>query len=87
MIAPVPGVVAGVEVAAGDAVAAGAPLVVLESMKMYQTLSAPAPARVSAVHCAAGDAVALGQALVTLEAPGDDPAPGAGARHAEHERA
>ncbi len=87
LTAPVPGVVASVEVAPGDAVAAGAPLVVLESMKMYQTLSAPAPARVSAVHCAAGDAVALGQALVTLEAPGDDAAPGAGARHAEHERA
>jgi acetyl/propionyl-CoA carboxylase alpha subunit len=65
--APVPGVVASVEVAPGDAVDAGDALVVLESMKMYQAVEAPAPARVRAVHCAAGDTVTQGQDLVTLE--------------------
>jgi acetyl/propionyl-CoA carboxylase alpha subunit len=66
--APVPGVVASVEVAPGDRVDAGQTLVVLESMKMYQAVAAPAAGRVRDVQCAAGDTVAAGQALVTLEA-------------------
>ena len=66
--APVPGVVSSVEVVAGDAVTAGTALVVLESMKMYQTLSAPVEARVVEVMCAAGDAVTAGQVLLTLDA-------------------
>ena len=68
LLAPVPGVVASIEALAGDVVPAGAAIVVLESMKMYQTLFAPVAAKIIAVHCAAGDAVTVGQALVTLEA-------------------
>ena len=75
--APVPGVVASVAVVPGSEVAPGDPLVVLESMKMFQTLAAPAQARIAAVHCAAGDAVTPGQALISLE-PVSGTAPGAG---------
>ena len=53
--APVAGVVAQVLVAAGDAVAAGQPLVCVEAMKMEMWLHAAAAGTVRAVHAAAGD--------------------------------
>jgi biotin carboxyl carrier protein len=71
LTAPVPGVVASVAVVAGDRVVAGEPLLVLESMKMLQTINAPAQAWIAAVHCAAGDAVVAGQVLLVLEVSGD----------------
>jgi len=44
--------------------AQGAPLVVLEAMKMEHTLAAPAALRVTAVHVAKGAQVAPGTLLV-----------------------
>lgn len=67
IVAPMPGVVIAVHVAAGDTVRAGQPLVVIESMKLETTLAAPRDARVKAVHQAAGASFALKAALVTLE--------------------
>jgi biotin carboxyl carrier protein len=65
--APMPGTVLKRLVRPGEAVAARAPLVVLESMKMELTLSAPAAGRVVEVRCEEGELVDLGQVLVRLE--------------------
>jgi biotin carboxyl carrier protein len=67
--APMPGTVLRVDVREGQDVAAGAPLVVLEAMKMELAVSAPASGTVTAVLIAVGDLVARGQALVELDAP------------------
>jgi pyruvate carboxylase subunit B len=66
--APMPGLVVRVQVEPGQAVAAGAPLVVLEAMKMENQLKAPAAGVVGEVKVAAGAAVEKGQVLVTLSA-------------------
>jgi pyruvate carboxylase subunit B len=65
--APMPGLVVRVEVQPGDQVAAGAPLVVLEAMKMENELKAAAPGKVKSVRVAPGEAVEKGQVLVEFE--------------------
>jgi 3-methylcrotonyl-CoA carboxylase alpha subunit len=65
--APMPGRVAAVKVAAGQRVAKGDELVVVEAMKMENALRAPKDGVVRAVHVAAGDLVAPGRALVEVE--------------------
>jgi 3-methylcrotonyl-CoA carboxylase alpha subunit len=65
--APMPGTVLRVEVREGERVDEGAPLVVLEAMKMELAVAAPAAGTVAAVMVAAGDLVARGQALVELD--------------------
>jgi acetyl/propionyl-CoA carboxylase alpha subunit len=65
--APMPGAVLRVEVRAGDAVAAGDVLVVLEAMKMELAVSAPADAVVRSVLVTVGELVSRGQALVELD--------------------
>jgi 3-methylcrotonyl-CoA carboxylase alpha subunit len=64
--APMPGRVLAVDVAPGQAVAAGDRLLVLEAMKMEHRLSAPADGVVQAVHVATGDQVADGMCLVEI---------------------
>ena len=71
VLAPIPGRIAAVLVAVGDAVARGQPLVVLEAMKMELTLAAAAPGTVADVRCAAGDMVEEGRELVEVTA--DEP--------------
>ncbi len=61
-----PGVVIKVLVAAGETVAAGQPLLILEAMKMQNEIAAPHAGKVSAVHVREGQAVASGARLVTL---------------------
>ena len=68
--APMPGLVVRVQVEPGQQVAAGAPLVVLEAMKMENQLKAPAAGMVAEVRVVAGAAVEKGQVLVTLKAAG-----------------
>ncbi len=65
--APLPGLVKSVAVQPGEAVRAGAPLAVLEAMKMEHSLAAPRDGRVAAVHARAGEPVEDGTVLVTLE--------------------
>ena len=67
LTAPMPGTVIKVLVAAGEAVQARQPLVVLEAMKMETPLTSPYEATVRAVHVAEGDRVAGGAVLVELE--------------------
>jgi acetyl-CoA carboxylase carboxyltransferase component len=64
--APVQGSVIAVEVQAGQQVATGAVLLLLESMKMEVPLQAPWPALVLAVDAAVGEVVAEGQPLLRL---------------------
>jgi pyruvate carboxylase subunit B len=68
--APMPGLVVRVEVSEGQQVGAGAPLVVVEAMKMENELRAPRPGRVGKVHVRAGTAVEKGAPLVTLVGDG-----------------
>jgi biotin carboxyl carrier protein len=64
--APMPGLVVRVLVEAGQEVAAGAGIVVLEAMKMENELKAPAGGVVGAVRVGAGEPVEKGQVLVEL---------------------
>ena len=64
---PMPGLIVAVAVAVGDHVEKGAPLVVLEAMKMEHTLKAPFAGTVSALTVAKGDRVAENIALVRLD--------------------
>ena len=69
ILAPMPGRIAAVMVGPGERVAAGAPLVVLEAMKMEHTVAAPAAGVVAGLACAVGDQVEDGAELVTFEDP------------------
>jgi 3-methylcrotonyl-CoA carboxylase alpha subunit len=66
LVAPIPGQVTAVQARAGDAVARGQVLVVLEAMKTVFRLAAPADGVVAAVSCAAGETVQEGQVLVSF---------------------
>jgi propionyl-CoA carboxylase alpha chain len=63
---PMPGKVLRVLVEAGAAVQAGDALVILEAMKMEQTVRAHASGRVAAVLVKPGDIVAPGQTLIQM---------------------
>jgi 3-methylcrotonyl-CoA carboxylase alpha subunit len=65
--APMPGKVIALIATAGSVVEKGAPLLVLEAMKMEHTISAPAKGLVKAFHFAAGDQVTDGVDLVDFE--------------------
>ena len=65
--APMPGRVLRVLVAAGDEVAAGQGIVVVEAMKMENELRAPKAGRVKDVSVLAGASVDAGKVLVVIE--------------------
>lgn len=65
--APMPATVRAIHVGAGDAVARGQTLVVLEAMKMELPLKAPADGVVSSVKCRVGELVQPGVPLVVIE--------------------
>ncbi len=67
--APMPGTVISVAVAPGAVVPRGAPLLVMESMKLETTLTAPRDATVREVHVAPGRAFDRDAVLVSLEPP------------------
>ena len=69
--APMPGLVVRVQVEVGQRVAAGAPVIVLEAMKMENQLKAASAAVVTAVHVSAGEAVEKGRVLLELGPDGD----------------
>ncbi|MEQ8355953.1 MAG: acetyl-CoA carboxylase biotin carboxylase subunit [Kiloniellaceae bacterium] len=66
VVAPMPGKVTAVLVAAGDKVSEGTPLVRLEAMKMEHTLMAPHDGSVEALNCTAGDLVEEGIELAVI---------------------
>jgi biotin carboxyl carrier protein len=65
--APMPGLVVRVQVEAGQSVAAGAGVVVLEAMKMENELRAGAAGVVRVVRVRSGEAVEKGQVLVEFD--------------------
>jgi len=65
--APMPGRIVRVMVAPGDSVESGAPLIVIEAMKMENELHALHPARIGGVLVKAGDTVERGAKLISLE--------------------
>jgi 3-methylcrotonyl-CoA carboxylase alpha subunit len=67
LTAPMPGRVIAVLVKTGALVARGAPLLILEAMKMEHTICAPADGRITAIYFGAGDQVTEGSALLSLE--------------------
>lgn len=67
--APMPGRVVRVCVAVGEAVQAGAPLAIVEAMKMENELRAVAAGVVRAVHVREGAAVESGALLIELDPP------------------
>ncbi len=69
---PAPALVVATPVAVGDVVEAGAPVVVLESMKMETVVRAPFAARIRELVVLTGGQVGTGAPLVRLEAVVDD---------------
>ncbi|MGH3199502.1 MAG: biotin carboxylase N-terminal domain-containing protein [Streptosporangiaceae bacterium] len=68
LLAPMPGLVLRVLAEVGAVVTAGQPLLVLEAMKMEQTVSAPADGVLAELRAKAGEQVSAGQILAVLEA-------------------
>lgn len=69
---PAPALVVATPVAVGDEVEAGAPILVLESMKMETVLRAPFRARLKECEVAVGSQVETGAPLLRLEPLADD---------------
>ncbi|WP_322008132.1 acetyl/propionyl/methylcrotonyl-CoA carboxylase subunit alpha [Paraburkholderia tropica] len=67
LTAPMPGKVIAVLVEPGAVVEKGAPLIVMEAMKMEHTIGAPAAGKVTEVLYGVGDQVADGAQLLMLE--------------------
>jgi biotin carboxyl carrier protein len=65
--APMPGRIVRVLVRAGDAVAAGQPLVVVEAMKMENELKSPKAGRVREVSVGEGMSIEAGRLLVVVD--------------------
>jgi 3-methylcrotonyl-CoA carboxylase alpha subunit len=74
LTAPMPGRVIAVNVKRGERVARGAPLVVLEAMKMEHAILAPADGVVEEILYAVGDQVSEGAELVRFAAQTTAPA-------------
>ena len=67
LAAPMPGKVIAVMVKRGDKVQKGAPLLILEAMKMEHTIFAPGDGEVKDVHYGPGDQVAEGAELLRID--------------------
>jgi 3-methylcrotonyl-CoA carboxylase alpha subunit len=72
VVAPMPGKVVSVLVAPGDVVEVGQPLVVLEAMKMENTLVAEVAGEVRTVTVTAGAMVEAGTVVVEVTAASSD---------------
>ncbi len=64
--APLPGTVFKLNVSAGDSVAAGDVVMVLEAMKMENDISSPVAGTVKEVKVSQGDSVESGQVLIVI---------------------
>lgn len=70
LTAPMPGKIVQLMVSAGEQVTKGAPLLIMEAMKMEHTISAPANGKVEMLNYAVGDQVAEGAQLLSFVAEG-----------------
>jgi 3-methylcrotonyl-CoA carboxylase alpha subunit len=68
LVAPMPGKIVAVFVQAGDQVEKGAPLLILEAMKMEHTIKSPARGRIARIRCRVGEQVAERAELIDFEA-------------------
>ena len=75
LLAPMPGTVAAVHAEPGQRIAAGAPVVVVEAMKMQHTIGAPGDGMVAQINVEPGDQVTSGAVLAVIEPDPVDPAP------------
>ena len=66
LLAPMPGMIVSYAKKAGDAVKKGDPIVVLEAMKMENSLTAPCDGTVQGIKFASGDTVAKGAVLCSI---------------------
>lgn len=66
MGAPMPGLVLKILVRPGDVVSKGAPLVILEAMKMEHQIVAPRDGTIAAVNCREGELVQPGVELISM---------------------
>lgn len=66
LLAPMPGTVVRVAVAAGEEVESGQPVLVLEAMKMQHTVTAPHAGTVAEISVEAGSQVAAGEVLAVV---------------------
>jgi biotin carboxyl carrier protein len=64
---PLSGVVSEIQVETGNDVAHDAPVMVLEAMKMFTTITSPVSGKVKQLAVKVGDAVKQGQLLVEFE--------------------
>ena len=74
LTAPMPGVVARVDVEQGVCVAVGQPLLVLEAMKMEHPLLAPIAGTLTSLLATAGQQVTTGAVLAVIEPAANEPA-------------
>jgi len=66
MLAPMPGMIIRYQKNAGDAVSKGDAVVILEAMKMENTLVAPCDGIIKAIKFKSGDTVAKGATLCVI---------------------
>ncbi|MEX0297493.1 MAG: biotin/lipoyl-containing protein, partial [Kordiimonas sp.] len=69
IVAPMPGKILEIKVEEGEAVTKGQPLLVMEAMKMEQTISAPKDGTVTGLSIAAGDQVSDHAVLLSVIEP------------------
>ncbi len=67
VVAPLPGVVISIPVKVGDTVAAADTVVLLEAMKMENSIRAGRDGKVASINVNPGDSVLEGNVLITLE--------------------
>ncbi len=66
LIAPMPGIIVRHEKSVGEGVNAGDVVVVLEAMKMQNSIITPAGGKVTAIHCEPGQMVKKGAVLAVI---------------------
>lgn len=67
VVAPMPGRIVSYEKQVGDSVVEGETVVILEAMKMENTLPAPANGTIKSINFSPGDAVSKNDVLCVLE--------------------
>jgi oxaloacetate decarboxylase alpha subunit/pyruvate carboxylase subunit B len=66
LIAPMPGMIVGIDKKEGDTVSAGETILILEAMKMENALSAPVSGTITKIHLGVGDHVAKNDILCVI---------------------